>query len=87
MCKLSENTTNRNDIEVYRGFSLKRTLDHLVNNETIESDFNTFLEKMYKNDGQLAQVFPFYEERKGQVFISETIYDHFQKKRTCSYRS
>ncbi|SHN19253.1 ATP-dependent DNA helicase DinG [Gracilibacillus kekensis] len=71
----------RDDLEEYRGFSLKKPKEFDQEEQAkISEDFNTYIESMYHENGNLAQAFPSYEIRKGQVFISETIYDHFRKK-------
>ncbi|WP_058307606.1 ATP-dependent DNA helicase DinG [Gracilibacillus massiliensis] len=80
ICK-SDKQKDRSDLVEYRGFSLKKPNEtHLKNEATVNIDYTTFIEDFYNEDGKLASAFPSYELRKGQVFISETIYDHFRKK-------
>ncbi|MGP4041313.1 ATP-dependent DNA helicase DinG [Gracilibacillus sp. D59] len=80
LCELLDHQAIRTDIEEFRGFSLKKPEEKSNAEIKIPHDFPKYLEEMYDEHGKLAQVYPRYEKRNAQVFISEKIYDHFRMK-------
>ncbi|SFL85552.1 ATP-dependent DNA helicase DinG [Gracilibacillus orientalis] len=78
LCESLDHKAIRKDIEKFRGFSFKKQEETKDVETRIPYDFAEYLDEMYGEIGKLAQVYPRYEKRSAQVFISEKIYDHFR---------
>ncbi|MDX8046142.1 ATP-dependent DNA helicase DinG [Gracilibacillus sp. S3-1-1] len=68
----------RQDLEQFKGLSIKKRVDDSTPDTEMDIDYSQFLEKMYGDTGTLSKAFSQYEKRDAQVMISEKIYDHFK---------
>ncbi|KAB8138458.1 hypothetical protein F9U64_04730 [Gracilibacillus oryzae] len=71
----------RNDLIALNNIYLRKIPEKKQDIIYEHSSYQEFLERIYHKNGFLASIMKDYEMREDQLFISETIYDHFQTKR------
>ncbi|MFC4404376.1 ATP-dependent DNA helicase DinG [Gracilibacillus xinjiangensis] len=72
---------SRDDLITVNGIMLKKLPHTKVEIAYQHSSYQEFLEQIYDENGYLANILKDYEIREDQLFISETIYDHFQSQK------